>query len=300
MPAKGVSTAPDGYKIVKVWKPDGTIVKVRRPIAKVRGTETVPSVSNHSAKGLEKSDEVEPRLSGPVKSTLAAEVPASNTTPQVTAAKSSATTSKEVSPTKQATPPVHASKLETTARSYRLFRKVHRVHKHPSKLVEAFDPYSEVGDFQDGDESLGSDDEYGDSVSEDSNYDDRSDQAKQSNSKSATKGASIGAHANVNVGSNAATHRPVPTPKEDKSNVAVKEVSGNKSSSSDTDIVIREKELLDAHGLENAKTAALPPRSLHRRSADWAKLIVWTLVIVFPLFFIGKFGLWEGFENANS
>jgi hypothetical protein len=92
----------------------------------------------------------------------------------------------------------------------------------------------------------------------------------------------------VNVTSSAATHRATPAPKQAKTDVSVQEIQREKGSSTDTDPIIREKELLDAKDLEAAKAQPNLPRSLRRRSRDWAKLIVWTLVITFPLVFIGK------------
>lgn len=187
-------------------------------------------------------------------------------------------------PKKEPTPAAHASKLETTAKGYRLFHRFHRVHHHASRLVEAFDPYSDIGDLQDGDEYMGSDDDY--NSTSDSDDEDRNGN-KQSTGSGAAKGATTGAHMNVNVGGNTATHRATPAPKQAKTDISVQEIQREKGSSTDTDLIAREKELLDIKDVETVK--AHPPRRLIRRSADWARLIVWALVIIFPLLFIGTF-----------
>ena len=288
VPTAVPATVPDGYKIVKVRKPDGTIVKVRRPISKTTNAAATSSTSSPIAKDPPKPIEAPSsppvKIQEPSKTVTARRTPRAST-PKATTEKSSG--SKEAAE-KVETPQAHASKLETTAKGFRLFRRFHRVHRHASRLVEAFDPYSDIGDLQDGDEYMGSDDDYN-SASEESDDEDRNNRNQQPSGGEPTKGASTGAHVNVNVGRTTATQRAVPAPKQAKKDISAREIQREKSSSTDSDLIVREKELLEAKDLEAAEFQPKPPRSLHRRSADWAKLIVWTLVIAFPIIFIGKF-----------
>jgi hypothetical protein len=284
--SKAATPVPDGYKIVKVRKPDGTIVKVRRLVVKDADPATTSSTPSAIPKDAGKLTET--HSSVPVKaqeSSRIAELKSgpSTSTPKISTEKSSG--AKETLE-KAGTPPVHASKLETTAKGYRLFHRFHRVHHHASRLVEAFDPYSDIGDLQEGDEYMGSDEDYM-SASGDSDNDDSNNRNQQSNTTAPSKGPSTGSRVNVKFGSN--THKVVPAAKQAKTDVSVQEIRRDKSQSTDSDPITREKELLDTKDVEAAESQVKAPRSLHRRSADWAKLIVWALVIGFPIVFIGKF-----------
>ena len=143
---KATPTLHEGYKIVKVRKPDGTIVKVRRPITKTADSASTSAsspntkITEKAVRGPEKPEEL---AKGVVTKTP------SRVAPPTVVEKPSG--SKEA-PKKEPAPLAHASKLETTAKGYRLFHRFHRVHHHASRVVEAFDPYSDIGDLQDGDE----------------------------------------------------------------------------------------------------------------------------------------------------
>ena len=221
---------------------------------------------------------------------LAPQSAATVVTPELVTAKHSG--SKEA-PKKAVTPPPppHASKLETTAKAGRLFHRAHRVHHHAAKLVAAFDPYADVGEFQDGDEVMGGDDDGDDdydSASVNSDNEDRDNQNRQSSDADKTNGGTTGAHMNLNARDNAVTVKATPASKPVKAIVSVQEIIKDKDSFIGSDPITREKEMRDVKDLEAAKAPPHQPRSLHRRSADRAKLIVWTLVIAFPLLFIGK------------
>jgi hypothetical protein len=276
--AKTSSAVPEGYKIVKVRKPDGTIVKVRRPIAKVTGSSTALS-----SEDIEKKTDSQSPASDQHQAAVKVE-----TTPKNTVLESSGPNSSKTIPDKlSTTPPVHASKLETTAKSYRLFGRVHRVHKHASRLVSAFDPYSDMGDLQDGDEYIDSDDDSDGSKSEDSGDDDHNNRDQQSNATGSNEGATTGDHEHVAIGNGAPPQKPHPVTKSANTKVNVREVQTEKLSLTEKDPVIREK-ALDLNDLEAANAQSKPPLSLHGRSVDWNTLIVWALVILLPLLFIGN------------
>lgn len=276
------SVVPDGYKIVKVRKPDGTIVKVRRRITKLADPPTPSSPS-------EVGKQTEGQSSAPNEYESAVNATSSNPTSKSITPQCSGSSPSMSAAVKPAASPVHASKLETTAKSYRLFQKFHRVHQHASRIVEAFDPYLDVGDLQDGDEYLGSDDYSDDSNSEDSSDDDHNDQNQPTTAAGSHECAGTGGHLNVSTGNSKATQRSPPATKQAKTEISVQEVQTDKSFSTEIDPVIREKELLGSKDLEAAQPK--PPRSLRRRSANWTTLVVWAIVIIFPFLFIGKSAL---------
>jgi hypothetical protein len=157
----------------------------------------------------------------------------------VLAEKSSTTIPSEATAKKNVTPPAYISKLEAVSKSSRIFRNFHRVHKHASKFVEAVDPYSDVGDYEDGDESM-PDDSGNDSGSQSDN----GHKNTKSGSGNGTKSAA------TNTSHHATNNRPVPAAKTTKTGVSVHEPPENKSTSTELtkDAAIPKKEVLTKNG----------------------------------------------------
>ncbi len=296
VPKKAPTKVPEGYKLVKVRKPDGTVKTVLRPIAKDAVTGA-PSTSAAPSKDIEK----------PAKQIDEA-VSTSKTTPKIVeqptkaeavvadkqALKSSAEkpsgatpskpTNKKTEPTpeKIATPPAHTSKLDAVSKSSRIFRRFHRFSRHTSRIAGAFDP--DIVDYEDGDISI-SDYSQNDSDSDSDDPDRAHNRQQDYKPGSGTKPQGTAA----NVGRNPTSTRTTPVANSKKLEVSVQEKADSKSSaelSKDTSVL--EEEMLPVKGQQDGKDLLDGPRSLRNRSTDWGKLVVWSLVILFPLAFIGK------------
>jgi hypothetical protein len=312
---KAAPKVPEGYKIVKVRKPDGTIMKVLRPIAKdgapgasatsppksvgepadtSTGAPSEPKPTSENSAQLLKTQVVLPvkqesqKIAAEKSSVAITSEVASKTADKSSGTTASAATTKKAEATPKGTtsPPAYTSKLEAISKSARIYRRFHRIHKHASRLVEAFDPHSEVRDYEEGDLSMPDDDDNDSgSQSDDSDASDKENQKHKSASGSGTQGAvtSTAAHATTN--------RLTPVAKVTKTDVSVHEVPDNKSTSTELtkEELVLEKEVMPINGTKDGKTEELGPRSLTKGATHWAKLIAWALVILFPLAFMGKF-----------
>jgi hypothetical protein len=156
--------------------------------------------------------------------------------------------------------------------------------------VEAVDPYSDVGDYEDGDESMPDDSGNGSGSQSDNGH-----KNTKSGSGNGTKSAA------TNKSHHATNNRPVPAAKTTNTGVSVHEPPENKSTSTNLrkDAAILKKEVLTKNGVEDVKTQQHGPRSLIKRSTEWGKLIVWSLMILFPLAFIGKVSSLQIFHTTN-
>jgi hypothetical protein len=290
---------PDGYKLVKIAKPDGTHKIVLRPIKKP-ATTGAASTSTPPAK-----DAVQPAK--PVigdSSTVKTPTKDTEQAPKVITTNSPGTTPAATTPKKPATsgekvvaPPAHTSKLDAVSKSARISGKFFRFHRNAAMLASAFDPdfgdlddYEDGGADEDGDIDLADDDDDNDSGSEsdDSDREDNSQQNNHSSSGNRTTGnVTRAVVANVRHVPPRTTANATATSK--KPEVTVEEKRGSQTSNEfSKGTSLQEKELLPLKALVAEAAGVLPPRPLPKRYTDWGRLIAWTLVIVFPLAFIGE------------
>jgi hypothetical protein len=174
-PSKSNPAAPTAYKIVKVRrKPDGAIIKVRRPVepgekaAMPKSTSTAPAQSSTKAPEAKETEaiadkhEVTKAPSTKISQSQETEQPASDVkskTPQSKAPEPNAQVVKpktsQLQGSEQHTQAVKPktskkdSKRSTVTRTYRLFRGVHRIGRKLEHVAGAFDPSGDLGDDAD-------------------------------------------------------------------------------------------------------------------------------------------------------
>jgi len=295
-PKKAGAKVPEGYKLVKISNPDGTYKIVLRPIKKAAAPVTPTTVP---AKGATQPPNPatgdSSALKTPTKDAEQApkattEKPSSTTPATATLKKSEATVEKKVAP------PAHTSKLDAVSKSGRIYRRFHRFHRHASRIAAAFDPdFGDYDDFEDGgaDEDgditvgEGSDNDSG-SESDDSDREHDGQQNSQANSGNRTTGNGTQAlAAKVARIPPRTTGNPAPISK--KPQVKVEEKRGSQSSNGfSKETSVQEKELLPVKALLAEDAHIHGPRPLPKRYADVGRIVVWSLVILFPLAFIGE------------
>jgi hypothetical protein len=304
---KTPAKVPEGFKLVKVRKPDGTIKTVLRPIAKDEVVRA-PSTSALPAKGVQPAQPITispstsshpPKAVGEPAKAVAV-TPKNQQPPKQAAGKFSsaaplnpATKGTVPTPGKTAAPPAQNSKLDAVSKSSRIFRRFHGVRRHTSRIVATFDP--DIGDYEDGDMSY-SEDSHNDSGSQSDDSDRRYNQRTDKRSAIGTKGRVTAA----NAGRNPTHAKMVPIANSNNSEALVQNNSDDKSSvefSKGASVI--EKEVLPGKRQADGVAPYDGARALPNRSADWGKLVVWALVILFPLAFIGKWSSLSG-NRTNS
>jgi hypothetical protein len=177
----------------------------------------------------------------------------------------------------EATKPTEpTSKLETVSKASRTFGKFHRVYRYIWRVVKRVDSSSDAGNLEDDVSSMGS--SLDSDVSE-SDDDDDSDHGEDSDSDSKPKAAS----------SESPTHekRAVRPEKEAQLEIQAHEEKGNNCT-----IKAHETEFLGSNDAEKGRRVQhKTARRLTKRSASWTRLLIWSIVILLPLFFICKFYL---------
>jgi hypothetical protein len=307
-PKKTTKKVPEGYKLVKKSQPDGTFKTVLRPIAKDAVTEDT-SASVVSGKESEKPAKSITGTSSPPKPpTKVVQQPAksqavpanpqsqeaapegfsntaistTNKTDKPSAEKPSSTETSVVTSKKTETTPVHTSKLDAVSKSARIFGRFHRFHRHASRLAGAFD--SDLVDY-DGDITV-SDDSYDDDSDNDSDDSNTNHHNQQNNRSKWGNGSQETAASTARILSNI-SRAPATYPK--KPQISVTEKTDSKNSSQlPKESSAQEKELLPAERWEDGTTQRRAPRPLPDRYDDWERLVVWALIIMLPIAFIGK------------
>jgi hypothetical protein len=303
-PKKTAKKVPKGCKLVKKQQSDGTFKTVLRPIAKdavtgatsasvvpakesaqpakpITGTSSMPKPPTKVVQEPAKSQAVpansQSQKGAPEKLSNSA-VSTTNKTDKPSSTETSAATAK-----KTETPPVHTSKRDAVSKSARIFGRFHRFHRHASRLAGAFDP--DLDDY-DGDITV-SDDSYDDDSDNDSDDLDTHHHNQQNSNPESGNRSQETAASTARILSN--TRRaPATTPK--KPQISVTENTDGKSFGKlSKESSAQEKELLTVEGHEHGKTQRRAPRTLADRSNDWARLIVWALMIMLPLAFIGPY-----------
>jgi hypothetical protein len=294
-PKKTAKKVPEGYKLVKVPQPDGTFKTVLRPIAKDAVTGA-SSISKPPTKVVQKAANTQAAAISTEKSSSAAQVGATikktEATPQKTGALATETSSalpsettsekRETLPKKTNAPPAHTSKLDAVSKSSRIFQKLHRVRGHASKLIAALEP--DLGEDDCGDITVSDDSYDGDS---DGDSDDSDTNQNEENNKSSS-GIRTQGNTASNVRSPTST-RTAPAANSKKPEVLVIEKANNKSSTDlSKDALVLEKETMPVKWQDDCNTTQKGGmKSLANRSADWTTYIVWGLMILLPIAFIG-------------
>ncbi|KUJ11328.1 uncharacterized protein LY89DRAFT_242512 [Mollisia scopiformis] len=302
------------FKIVKVRKPDGTIVKVKRPItaeeaAKLTAAPAKPEPS--SAELPKPTQNVETPDSTPKSTSATSKTPTPETKKADEGEKSSsegvekmsapqkAPDSEKVSTTPSQDPaeskaPVPApagqsplSKtdrtLNTVAHGARLYKGLHRLHRGSSRLVSVLAPQWDIDDWQEGDEDF-SDDDDDDNDEDEEKYesDDEQDtkhEAASSELSSATKGLAHSTASNI------------PTMNTPRSQIEISEKKSEPAAAlpqPKKTAVVNEKEVsgsdLDNGSLE--KSGPEGGKNLQKKYKDWSRYIIWAIMILFPLLFM--------------
>jgi hypothetical protein len=177
----------------------------------------------------------------------------------------------------EATKPTQPTrKLETVSKASRTFGKFHRVYRYIFRVVKRVDSSSDAGNLEDDVSSMGS--SLDSDVSE-SDDDDDSDHGEDSDSDSKPKAVSSESPAHKKR-----VERPG---KEAELEIQVHEEKGNNYT-----IKSHETECLGSNDAESARRVQhKTARRLTKRSASWTRLLIWSIVILLPLFFICKFYL---------
>jgi hypothetical protein len=245
------------------------VVKVKRPTRTLGSTAAGSSGPQRHKKPISKASKKHPK---PSSSKESPRKPSDQSIVQQSASPiESPNQSEEV--TKPTEP---TSKLETVSKAARTFGKFHRVYRYILGVVKRVDYSSDAGDLEDDASSIGSS---LDSDSSESDDDNDSDHGKDSDSDSKRKATSS---ESPKHGKRAA--RPE---KEAELEIQVHEEKGNNYT-----MKAHETEFLGSNDAEKArrvhhKTA----RRLTKRSTSWTRLLIWSIVILLPLFFICKFYL---------
>jgi hypothetical protein len=280
---KAKPEVPDGYKIVKVRKPDGSIITVRRPIGKDLAAGA-PTPGTFSKNGDQAANE-QPILPGKQQSQEIATGKFSEASSGATPRKTeSIPKTADVTSKNNVLPLAHTGKLDAVSKPSRIFRRFRGVHKHASRFAEAVNPYSDVGEYEDGDVSVSeeSDDDDG-SQSDGSDAGQNGQPKDQSGSRKVAQAATSASHHTIN-------NRTTPTTKQTQTSDSVPKLPESKNTSAELskDTLVLEKELLPSSGIMDVKSPKYAAKILTKRSTQWGKLIVWSLTILFPLAFIGK------------
>ncbi|MCJ1395073.1 hypothetical protein MMC18_007954, partial [Xylographa bjoerkii] len=334
--------APVTYKIVKVRKPDGTIVKVKRRITEAQGDATVPkpapelspdvstTVSTQKVTRVQ-GDATVPEFAPNALSKVSMQV----TFPKTTQAVSKGIVVPEASSSQTLTPkaaekpsrdvkPKRTSKdgakqRLTPARTYRLFRDVHRLHR----AVETFDASGDLGDIRDDANDLESDpySELSNSSSSDDDsksrksndhgrkknsfskqkgdsssvlsYHDSDSEYQQSDSdnnenQNQRQGASVRNNVSAGHSTNHTTTRETTSVRRQMMSVPrarEQHTTDASAKRSKSEVIINEKELGNEYDSEVVKARRRQFRKLKRRSRV-AQSVVWGIMIVFPILFI--------------
>jgi len=306
-PNKTAKKVPEGYKLVKKPQPDGTFKTVLRPIAKdaatgitsasvvpgkesekpaksITGTSSPPKPPTKVIRQPAKSQAVP---ANPQSQEAASEelsntaISTTNKTDKSSAEKPSSTETSVATSKKTETTPVHTSKLDAVSKSARIFGMFHRFHRHASRLAGAFDP--DLVDY-DGDITV-SDDSYDDDSDNDSDDSDTNHHNQQNNRSKLGNGSQETAASTARILSNT-SRAPATYPKKPQISVTEKTDSKNSGQLS-KDSSAQEQELLPAERWEDGKTQRRAPRPLPDRSEDWERLVVWALMMMLPIAFIG-------------
>ncbi|KAE9368028.1 hypothetical protein N431DRAFT_445092 [Stipitochalara longipes BDJ] len=295
-PKKAGAKVPEGYKLVKKSNPDGTYKIVLRPI------KTAAATGAASASTVPPKDAAQPAkpITGASPSSKTPTKDAEQA-PKATPGNASGTTPPASTPKKTAAaaentvaPPAHTSKLDAVSKSARFYGRFHRFSGHASRFAAAFDPdfgdYEDVDDDEDGDVTV---DEGNDSGSEsddsDRDYSDHPNNQPTNQPSSGNRTTGNGAQAiAANIGRIPARTTVAPAVTSKKPEVTVKEKRSSQSSNGlSKETSVQEKELLAIKERLAEEAHIHGPRPLPKRYTDWGRIIVWTMVILFPLTFIG-------------
>lgn len=287
--------SPPGFKILKVRKPDGTIIRVKRPIESTQNlAEKKPAdfnagaTTNGSTEVIitpAKKDEAKPALGKPATSASSP-----TDTHKSISTQQHPSSQKPASPARQAAPAATPVKLRQ--RSSRPFFSA-----FAARAVTAMIPsIGDIGELHEGDEILDEDNDSDGFEDDDDNDNGGHDGYDDHN---AHHGGANGGHQQLdnNVAMAGATglaaglsdqqHKP-PAYARAQNGAAQNAAAQNQTKSG---VQVSEKPQLEVteKGInDDVKPGDPETRSLHKSSSDWTRYIVWFIMISFPILYIGK------------
>ncbi|MCJ1382065.1 hypothetical protein MMC17_005177 [Xylographa soralifera] len=313
LPTRAVPPAtstPAGFKIVKVRKPDGTVVKVRRPIkpdadspapstTAPQMSTTVPRQALTEKPSKSATPKIEPEAHSEQQIGLQETVPAGQAPALVST--QSKTSESQLIPKPHSTgkgQPTDAaniaSRLATPAKTYRLYRTMHKMHRNFSRTIGAFDSSGDMSDADDGISNMESGDDEIDDGSHTPSSDDDSDDDTNDNDRNQEKNS--GTHGKSDSGSNtlplahttghSTTNSSTFTPRRIKPDIqtSTREANGTSDKGTKSEIQINEKEIQPDTTIK-VQSHQHTPRNLKRRST-MSQYIIWGIMITFPLLYI--------------
>jgi hypothetical protein len=282
--------APPGFKILKVRKPDGTIIKVKRPIEPTQNPAEKKSAESNARAGTFGSTEV---ITTPAKKDEAKPAPEK----PATSASASADTHKST-PTQQHPPsqrpasaaqqaaPV-ATPVQPRQRSSRPFFSA-----FAARAITAMIPsIGDIGELHEGDEILdegndsdGFDDDDDNDNGGHNDHDDYDTHHGGANSghQQLESNVAIAGATGLAAGSSAQLHQP-PAYARTQNGAAQNWTKSGIQVSEKPQLEVTEKGISD-----DVKPGDPETRSLHKSFSDWTRYIIWFIMISFPVLYIGK------------
>ncbi|MCJ1436025.1 hypothetical protein MMC27_005403 [Xylographa pallens] len=316
--ASDLVVAPEPeFRIVRVRKPDGTIIKVRRPINKAPTTSTpaaLPATSGLSpapprvvqtpASEVVHAISATQNVSQPTPRSVILESPAveparSKDPPKVLRS----VNSPEETP--QTPAPVLGTTQEAALRSkpgstYRLYRRLHRIHRHASAVAGAFTDSSDL-DRDDADDTPDSDN---DSVSGSDPENSDEDEHKNSTQPGGKNDDGNSIHtaadshqqdkdtaSSAGTGRNEKSHEVQMSSRHKTTNQstprrATPTIKGSPMPAKTAEVLVNEKEVSSDNSLGIGKLHGIQAHNLGRRTSSIAQLVIWAIMVLIPTLFV--------------
>lgn len=194
-------------------------------------------------------------------------------------------------PTEPSAPLATDQALNTAAKGARFYRGLHQLHKGSSRLISILAPELDIGDLKDGDEEISDDDD--DDDDEQYESDDEKNGAAHGSQGTASTNANaaskeIATTAAANMKTSKATKQ-LPSSVEEMA--AKKSIDNNTSDKAKSPVVVSERELsfsdLEKCSFEKPVDAATEDKSLRKHYKDWSRYIIYAIMMLFPLLFMG-------------
>lgn len=211
---------------------------------------------------------------------------------------------------KTPTEPIVTSKtdraLDSATRGARIYRGLRMLHRGSSRLVGVLAPEWDIDGLEDGDEEISDDDDDDDEdeerydSDEDNNDDNGNNEKNDKDDKDNQRGSSslLGMGKSESQGiANAAVSNigTLKTPRVQPAAINPKPATiAKKGNQSDKAAVLSEREIIESDlekgSLEKpSANAATEGRNLTRNYKDWSRYVIWGIIIIFPLLFIGTY-----------
>jgi hypothetical protein len=179
--------------------------------------------------------------------------------------------------------------LHTAAKGARLYRGLHRLHRGSSRLISVLAPQWDINDIEDGDEEVS---DYSDDDDEDEEKYDSDDEKDREVHQEGVSNVIGQADSKGIANATVANIGTLKTPKAQADTVEkAAKITTDKEHQAKKATIISEKEVsrsdLEKSSLEKPVDAAMEGRDLKKRYTDWSRYVIWFIIILFPLLFIG-------------